>query len=472
MAGEMLLTVSTTHRPATDLGYLLHKNPDRIHNFELSFGKGIVFFPEATAERCTAALLIDIDPIELIRGKVGGADQGFSLSDYVNDRPYVASSFMAVAITEAFGTAVAGRSKERPLVADLDIPLEIVLSVLPSRGGEDFIRKLFEPLGYEVATDRLVLDDKFPEWGESRYYRTTLKIKAKLKDVLRHLTVLIPVLDGTKHYYVGSDEVEKLLKRGEGWLANHPERDSIALRYLKRRRNLTRQAIERLTAEESADPYELEESHAKDEERLERPVGLHEQRLGTVVAVLKSSGARRVVDLGCGEGKLIQHLLKDAQFEEILGMDVSHRVLDTAEDRLNLERLPLKQRDRVKLIHGSLTYRDKRIANFDAATLVEVIEHLDAQRLSSLERVVFEAAKPKTVVVTTPNVEYNVRFDTLPAGTMRHKDHRFEWTRTEFERWATGVADRFGYSVRTMPVGPSDPEVGAPTQMGVFTLSG
>lgn len=467
----MLLTISTTHAPATDLGYLLHKNPSKVHEIQLSFGKGLVFFPESSPDRCTAALLLEVDPIELVRGKAGGADQGFSLSDYVNDRPYVASSFMSVAITEAFGTALAGRSKHRPEIAEMEIPLVATVSVLPSRGGEEFIRKLFEPLGYGVATHRLTLDESFPEWGESRYYQTTLTITAKLRDVLRHLTVLIPVLDGSKHYWVGEDEVDKLLKRGEGWLASHPEREVIAHRYLKRRRNLTRQAIERLTAEESPVPDELEAGHGGEEEQLERPVGLHEQRLGTVTAVLKSAGAHRVVDLGCGEGKLIQHLLRDPQFNEIVGMDVSHRVLDIAEDRLHLDRLPLSQRDRVKLIHGSLTYRDRRIAGFDAATLVEVIEHLDSTRLSSLERVVFEAAKPKTVIVTTPNVEYNVKFETLPAGSMRHKDHRFEWTRAEFEQWAAALASRYGYSVRTMPVGPNDPVVGAPTQMGVFTLS-
>lgn len=467
----MYLAITTTHTPATDLGFLLHKNPTRVHEFELSFGNAKVFFPEATAKRCTAVLMIDVDPIALVRGKAGAADQGFTLRDYVNDRPYVASSFMAVALSEAFGTALAGRSKQRPELAEMKIPLEVSIPVLSCRAGEDVLGKLFEPLGYELAAVRLALDEKFPEWGPGPYYSVSLRITSRLCDVLRHLTVLIPVLDGSKHYWVGKDEVEKLLRRGEGWLADHPERDTIAHRYLKRRRNLTRLAIERLTAEETRDPDELEDSHNAEEERLERPVSLHEQRLGAVAAVLKSSAARRVIDLGCGEGKLIALLLKEPQFEEITGMDVSHMALDRAEDRLNLERLPPRQRERLKLIHGSLTYRDKRFAGYDAAALIEVIEHLDAPRLSALERVVFEAARPKTVIVTTPNAEYNVKFETLPAGSLRHKDHRFEWTRSEFAEWSNRVASRFGYSVRTLPVGPDDASVGAPTQMGVFTLS-
>jgi len=467
----MHLAITTTHHPATDLGFLLHKNPTHVHEIGLSFGTAKVFFPEATVKRCTVVLMMDVDPIALVRGKMGSADQGFTLRDYVNDRPYVASSFMAVALSEAFGTALAGRSKQRPELADIAIPLEVAIAVLPCRSGEDFLRRLFEPLGYEVTAVSLTLDDKFPEWGPGPYYSVSLKITSRLCDVLRHLTVLIPVLDGGKHYWVGKDEVEKLLRRGEGWLADHPERDAIAHRYLKRRRNLTRLAIERLTLEESHDPDELEEAHDAEEEQLERPVSLHEQRLGAVAAVLKSSAARKVIDLGCGEGKLIQLLLKEPQFEEIVGMDVSHSALDRAEDRLNLERLPSRQRERLKLIHGSLTYRDKRLGGYDAAALIEVIEHLDAPRLSALERVVFEAARPKTVVVTTPNVEYNVKFETLPAGNRRHKDHRFEWTRAEFADWCSRVASRFGYSVRALPVGPEDAVVGAPTQMGVFTLS-
>ena len=467
----MLLTISTTHEPATDLGHLLHKNPSRVHEVSLSFGRALVFYPEASPARCTVALLLDVDPIELVRGKSGAGDQGFALSDYVNDRPYVASSFLAVALNAAFRSAIAGKSANRQELAESNIPLVIEIAVLPSRGGDEFIRKLFAPLGYDVETSRLPLDDRFPEWGESIYFRTTLRITARLSDVLRHLTVLIPVLDGWKHYWVGGDEVEKLLKRGEGWLASHPERDTIAFRYLKRRRNLVRMAVERLTAEESADPDEVESTHDEEEEKLERPGSLHEQRLGAVAAALKSAGAKRIVDLGCGEGKLIERLLKDAQFERIIGMDVSHRALERAADRLHFDRMPSRLRERVELIHGSLTYRDKRLSGSDAATLVEVIEHLDAPRLSTLERVVFEAARPRTVIVTTPNVEYNVKFETLEAGTPRHKDHRFEWTRAEFEGWGTTVASRFGYAFRTLPVGPDDPNVGPPTQMGVFTLS-
>jgi 3' terminal RNA ribose 2'-O-methyltransferase Hen1 len=178
-----------------------------------------------------------------------------------------------------------------------------------------------------------------------------------------------------------------------------------------------------------------------------------------------------VIDLGCGEGRLLKALLEDKSFHEIVGMDVSHRALEIAAHRLRIESLPSKIKERIRLIQGSLIYRDKRLAGFDAATVVEVIEHLDEPRLSAFERVLFEFARPETVVLTTPNVEYNVRFEGLPAGKFRHRDHRFEWTRAEFQTWAEGVASRYGYTVRLLLVGEEDPMAGAATQMGVFTLS-
>ena len=341
--------------------------------------------------------------------------------------------------------------------------------MLPVRGGERFLRGVFEPLGYEVETVRSPLDERFPEWGDSPYFSVTVRKTTTLADLLTHLYVLIPVFDNRKHYWVGDDEMEKLLAKGEGWLADHPEKEEITRRYLKFQPSLYRLALARLVQEE--EPGEAEEDDQpkeKAEEVLEKPLSLNEQRLGAVVASLRASGAKRVLDLGCGEGKLIRELLKDKQFEEIVGMDVSIRTLEMAQRRLKVDRLPTMQANRLKLIHGSLMYRDKRLEGFDAAAVVEVVEHLDPPRLSAFERVLFEFARPRTVVLTTPNREYNVTWETLPAGKFRHPDHRFEWTRQEFQDWATGIAGRFGYAVRFLPVGPEHPEFGPPTQMAVF----
>jgi 3' terminal RNA ribose 2'-O-methyltransferase Hen1 len=465
----MLLTLTTTARPATDLGYLLHKNPSRVQTFELSFGKAHVFYPEASEERCTMALLLEVDPVGLVRGRSGPAGEGGALEQYVNDRPYVASSFLTVAISRLFGTALSGRSKERPELADRVLPFEVRIPVLPCRGGDLFLRKLFEPLGYRVDAQPIELDRAVPAWGTSRYFSVTLTGERKLADLLSHVYVLIPVLDDDKHYWVGDEEVEKLIRHGEGWLATHPEKAQIAHRYLAHQKRLARGALEQLVGEE--DPHADEEAvaHGAEEASLEKKLSLNEVRLDRVAEILAASGAKRVVDLGCGEGKLLRLLLKHKGFEEIVGVDVSHRALEAAADRLKVERMSETQRKRLQLLHGSLMYRDARLGGFDAAAVVEVIEHLDPPRLAAFERVVFESARPSTVVLTTPNVEYNVRFPFLPAGRMRHKDHRFEWTRAEFAGWAAGIASRFGYAVRHEPLGPVDEAVGAPTQMAVFT---
>ncbi|HYV09790.1 MAG TPA: 3' terminal RNA ribose 2'-O-methyltransferase Hen1 [Pyrinomonadaceae bacterium] len=462
----MLLTITTTHQPATDLGYLLHKNPARLHSFALPFGEAHVFYPETNAERCTAALLLDIDPVGLVRNRRGPAGEGGTLEQYVNDRPYVASSFLSVAISRVLGSALGGRSKDRPELASTALPLQAKISVLPCRGGENFLRRLFEPLGYTVTAQRHSLDEQFPEWGDSQYFTVELSGAVRLQDLLTHIYVLVPVLDNEKHYWVGDDEVEKLLRHAREWLASHPEKEEITKRYLKYRRDLAKDALARLV--ESPDPDSVEVVHNNEEEVVESTLNLNEQRLNSVVAALRSVNAKRVLDLGCGEGKLLRVLLDDRSFEEIVGVDVSHRALRIAHERLRVERLPARQRERIKLMQGSLMYRDQRLAGFDAAAVVEVIEHLDQPRLAAFERVLFEFAKPSAVVLTTPNVEYNPRFESLPAGMFRHKDHRFEWTRAQFGQWAQKIGERYGYAVRFLSVGMEDAEVGAPTQMAVF----
>jgi 3' terminal RNA ribose 2'-O-methyltransferase Hen1 len=465
----MLLTISTTYRPATDLGHLLRKNPARVQAFDLSFGKAHVFYPEAAEDRCTVGLLIEVDPIGLVRGRRGPAGEGRTLEQYVNDRPYVASSFLSVAIAEVFGSALSGKCKDRPELVAEPMPLSATIAALPCRGGEAFLRRLFEPLGYHVRVAGRSLDEAFPEWGESPYLTVTLEATVPLQVMLSHIYVLVPVMDNDKHYWVGDAEVEKLVRHGEGWLGAHPERDAITRRYLKFRPKLVDEALARLV-EDDPDPDETQQIHAEQEAEIEKRISLNQQRIGSVLSALRSTGARRVLDLGCGSGQLIGALMKDRSFDEIVGMDVSHRSLEIAQDRLHLDRLPENQRDRVRLLHGSLMYRDQRLSGYDAAAVIEVIEHLDAPRLAAFERVLFECARPAAIVLTTPNAEYNVMWETLPAGEFRHKDHRFEWTRAQFQEWATGVAQRFGYTVQFLPVGAEDPAVGAPTQMGLFKL--
>lgn len=464
----MLLTISTTHRPATDLGYLLHKHPDRFQTFAITRGQAHVFYPEATDERCTVALLIELDPVELVRGSGKGRAQQFSLGQYVNDRPYVASSFMSVAMLKAFRTAMAGTCDGLQELADSAIPFQARLSMVPCRGGADLLDQLFGPLGYQIEALAHPLDETFPQWGQSPYFTVTLRQTIQLSKLLTHLYVLLPVLDDAKHYYVDSDEVDTLLRRGEGWLSEHPARELITRRYVKHRRSLAQEALEQLVGEEEPHPDEVDERHELHEQQLEVAMSLNEQRIEAVAAALTGCGASRILDVGCGEGRLMARMLHESSVRYILGMDVASRVLDSAARRLRLDEMPAMQRDRVELIHGSLMYRDERLRGFDGAAVVEVIEHLDPPRLAAFEQVLFGDARPTNVVVTTPNSEYNVMWESLPAGEFRHNDHRFEWTRSEFQTWATGVAARHGYDVTFAPIGPDDSAVGSPTQMATF----
>lgn len=454
----MFLSIATTHRPATDLGFLLHKHPDRLHEIELTFGKAWVFYPEATEERCEAALVLDVDPVGLVRGK--GKSDGL-LDHYVNDRPYAASSFLSVAFNKAFRTAMAGTCAARQDLADNAMPLEAVVTPLPMRGGELLVRQLFEPLGWRVEIE--IMGD-----APKLYARLTLKGEARLSTLLSHLYVLIPVLDDTKHYWVSEDEIDKLLRRGEGWLDQHPAKDVIVRRYLRHRGLLTRAALERL-APQTQDELGDQEARRTPEETLETPIRLHDARLDAVIAALRAIGAKSVVDLGCGGGKLLQLLLREGWARQLTGLDPSVHALERAARRLKLHQPGGPPEGRVTLLHGSLTYRDDRWAGADAVALVEVIEHLDPDRLPLVERVVFGEARPATVIVTTPNADYNALFPTLAAGAFRHPDHRFEWTRAEFTAWAERIAVVYRYQPVFSGIGPEDEAHGAPSQMAVFS---
>jgi 3' terminal RNA ribose 2'-O-methyltransferase Hen1 len=356
----MLLTMSTTHQPATDLGFLLYKHPDRVQAFKQSFGTATVFYPEASQERCTVALMLDVDPVRLARSYTRNTPD-FSLAQYVNNRSYAASSLLGVTLADVFSTARSGRCTTRQALADSPIPLEIVIPVLPCRGGPDIAHRIFEPLGWEVEATPLPLDGTFPEWGDSRYVRLRLAGTVRLADALNQLYVLLPVLDESKHYWQGPDEVDKLIRSGGGWLATHPESSLITRRYLGRHKGLTRVALARLA--ELGDDVEDAVETVTDEEALqpeERRAPLNTQRHEAVHAVLLELGARTVIDLGCGSGQFLHRLLKTPSFTRVAGSDISVRSLQHAARRLRTDRMNERQAGRVELFQSALTYEDER----------------------------------------------------------------------------------------------------------------
>lgn len=443
---------------ARDLGFLLHKHPDHLHIRETGQGKVSILFPEVSDTQTRAVLHLEVDPVALVRGK---GDGGGLLTQYVNDRPFVANSMLSVAMGRAIGQTLSGKSKEKQALADRALPYVIRIVPVAVSGGLEVIEALFQPLGYKIEAEALTDADR------RAIFDLRLSIEARLADILNHVYVLVPVLDNAKHYWIDKAEIEKLLAKGGDWLPSHPAKELITRRSLKHRRGLVTQALERL-AEALPDAPDEDETRVDAEAELEKPIRLHDLRLDTVRDTVVAAGAESVLDLGCGEGKLIRRLVREKGIRKIVGVDPSVRSLETAARRLHLTDAGDAMRERIQLQMGSLTYGDRRWQGFDAATLVEVIEHIDPPRLSSLELSLFGDARPRVVVVTTPNREYNALFEGMKPGTLRHSDHRFEWTRDEFGTWARRVAEEHGYSVETAPVGPLDDTHGAPSQMAIF----
>lgn len=467
----MLITITLepeagSELDATALSHLLRKRPERLQTFELSVGKAHVFYPEYSPERTTAALLLEVDAIGLVRNKRFRGDNGV-LDYYINDRPYTASSLLAVALGKVLRSAMTETSEAHPDLAVAPLPLRLEVPVISTRGrdGHELVRRLFAPLGWSIDQRPIALDEAYPLWEDSRYSSLVLTGTVPLNLALRQLYVLLPVLDDSKHYWVNDDEAEKLVRQGEGWLPGHPERALISHRYLAHQKDLVESVDARIAATapepavEPAEPVQPRGSTAPP---------LRVRRAEAVIAALKDCGAHTVVDVGCGPGALLRRLQKDSFFTKIIGTDVSARSLEQAARALNLDELADADRDRIKLLHSSAVYRDQRIAGLDAVVLMEVIEHIEPSRLPALEDSIFAGAKPRSVVVTTPNSEFNRLYPSLAAGTMRHEDHRFEWTRAEFAGWADALAERHGYNVEYRPVGDESPGAGPATQMAIF----
>ncbi|WP_030148917.1 3' terminal RNA ribose 2'-O-methyltransferase Hen1 [Mycetocola saprophilus] len=487
----MYLSITLTGSHASGLNHLLHKHPDRVHRREKNGSTATVFTPVFEPDRVTVGLLLEVDPIGLVRGQ-GAARDSFTLGQYVNDRPYAANSLLAVALRQSFSTAFAGNSTARADIVDIPLPLRFEIPALP---GDTLIRELFEPLGWRVSETEVPLDPEIPAWGSAAVRRVVLEQDIVLARALSQLYVLLPVLDGAKHYWVDQSETQTLLRHGGDWLASHPRRELILRRALIHQGEYVDEAIAALdgvadapgvpgapatsaigvvaSATGSAANKTGPAASATDPAASATPrVSLARERRDGILARLRELPVSTVVDMGCGQGALLNVLLRDARFTRVIGADVSPSVLAQAERALGLDRMPETQRARLELVQSSLTYRDDRLAGADAMVLMEVIEHLDAERLPRLELAVFAHARPAHVLVSTPNAEYNVHYPGLAPGSFRHTDHRFEWTRAEFANWAERVAAEHGYRVAYSGLGPEDPATGAPTQLATFTRAG
>lgn len=457
----MLINITVTGENAKALSYILWKNPEHIFDREFSSGHVVVFFSEYSDQKATASMLVLVDTVGMVRSEWGKMS-----SSYVDHRPYAASSITSVALKEAYSSAFAGKSETAEIDAIIKqkLPVEIELSSVWTKGGVQNVHDFFEPINYAVKAEKLPYESKWLK-SDSNVFNITLTGMQTIPDLLRHLYVLLPALDNKKHYFVDGNEIAKLLSHGEGWLETHPHKERIVSRYLIHRHNLIEEALEQLT-EDILD----EDTEEGTEEAVERPIRLQEERLQTALAVLRTldPAPLKLGDLGCGSGDFIRLIENDRAFPEVIGMDVSSKALQLAEKRLHLDRRNAWQMPKISFIHGSLVYKDSRLKGLDAILLLEVIEHIDAAKLPIIEYNIFEFLSPGYVFVSTPNQEYNSLFPSIEKNALRHRDHRFEWTRNEFKQWSDAIAVKYSYEVEFFNIGPCDDNLGAPTQMAVF----
>ena len=483
----MLLTITLTEPPATDLGFLLHKHPDRLQSFDVSAGQAHVFYPEAGEQRCTAALLLEIDPIGLVRGhrRSGtGGPEAFSLAEYVNDRPYAASSMLAVALGKVFRTAMTGRCDARPDLAARALPLEIGIPALSCRGGTDLARRLLRPLGWDVQATRIPLDPELPEWGGSHYVTVQLTGRIRLADALSHLYVLLPVLDDSKHYWVDDAEIDKLLRAGGDWLATHPERELITHRYLAHQRQLTETAVARLAEVDDTEPEVLDnavpESPDPASTRRHRP---GPRRAG---APWPSSAAKPCWP--CSATPCSQAQRRPASPTSAAGRAGWSRCCWASRPPPGSSASTCRT-GRWNGPPSGCTWTPCRTASASGWTCCSPRSPTPTRGWPAwTPRCSWRSSSTSTRRGSARwSRPCSARPGPAPSWSPRRTPSTTSASRTwprarcgtritgssgpgpQFREWAAGVAGRRGYQVRFLPVGPDDPEVGPPTQLAVFT---
>lgn len=464
----MILIISAVGKDCQKLSYLLQKSPFVVGEFDVGASfKTYVFFPEYSEERTTCAVMFDMNSIELVKSlKAHDRHATYSLFDYINDRPYVSSSFTCSIISDVFRSALNGKCREYPDLPNQEFDLSARFYV-SMKTKDDLIKELFEPLGYELSysTERPPVDSMYEQFGESPYYDVTISRRETVKDLLSHLYILIPILDKMRHYGPSSDEVKKIMKIGDSWLKDHPSKKKIVGRYFGKKKELATSVLDRLE-DQIKDEQRIDEN-SDDEKETRTP--LAGQRRKAIIRTLREHNVKTVLDLGCSTGKLSFELIDTPGIVKVTGADISARAIEKAvlEKRIH-KKMTEDQKSRLDFVIASAIYRDLRFSAFDAIVLQEVIEHFDSWKLRVAEDVVFKYSGPRVVVVTTPNIEYNVLFENLENGKLRHRDHKFEFTRGQFKEWANRICKQFGYTVSFEDIGEFVENIGTQTQMAVF----
>lgn len=439
----MLMTITCKGSDAQDLSWLLHKRPDRFQAFNLPYGTAYVFFPEYSDNKCIVTLLLDVESSglnDICKAKDGEFQ-------YVNPRQYLSGSLLSGAITKVFASAIKGVCEEKPELVDKVFNYEMEITSFSCRLNPDYIEKLFLPLGYEI--DFTKPSGQYSEIAQ-QFGNLKLIARTTLQKLLSQLFILLPVFDRQLHFWIGESQLEKFIRHSTGWLENHPEKSFIINEYFWPASELKYRVLEYFNAIPSAD---------------EKAPGLNALRQEEIINSLIRHDATSILDLGCGNGSLLELLAQEKRFSKIAGMDIAARNIDEARKKLCSPGRRLCEAEYVFV--GSLTYKDKRISNYDALVLSEVIEHFELERMVLVMKNIFEHAKPRLFIMTTPNKAYNIEY-LLKYDEIRHPDHRHEFNEEEFTSFCQKFASQYNYELEMSSIGEKLPELGAPTLMGIF----
>lgn len=443
----MQLTIQASGDNVKAISYLLSKNPSNLYERNHKGHLVRLFYSKFTETELEVTIFVTPDPIELIKNN----SNSYDITHYINDREFAVSSIFCSFIRSALGTALNGQPKEEHIKwVDHPFPFTFEFGPVVSTLTDEKLMNLFEPIGYEVTINRPEIEYSIPIKTKSSARYISIKGMKTLQEGLRHLFVLIPVIDNYKHYFIDEKEIEKLERYGEGWLEQHPLRDLIY-----------RQALR------FKEIYSLVENSSKDEKKIEpvKKVRLNELRYEKIVNTVSEMKPRSVVDFGSGEGKLSVQLGFVEGITEILAVEPSESASLKALERFN----KVKNKEKFvnpELLWGSLFYYDERLKDKDVIILCEVIEHIDESRLPKAMDTLLHDYQPGALIITTPNRDYNELYDM--EEHLRHNDHRFEWTRAEFRQWCTERNHGNDYELLFDGIGEEHASQGFPTQMCVF----
>lgn len=458
----MQLAIKATGEGAKMLSFLLSKNPQNLYDrMEKGYRVRLTYtvFSDSEVE---ALIFVTPDPVELVKN----SPDTYEITQYINDREFVVSSIFCSNTRSALGTALNGRPKEEYLdwakhAFQLTIGFGPVATDLPDAA----IKNLFEPLGYQTEIERGRADYNFQFKERSSARFINLQSKVTLQNALQHLFVLIPVLDDYRHYFIDEREIEKLERYGEGWLADHPLKELIIKRTLRFRELIDQMVLN------SHQTELINEAVTPEPNISSQPVvRLNKLRYQRLVKIIEDLAAREsIVDFGAGEGKLSVRLGFIPGVKEILAVEPTEK-----EQLRALKRFSEASRKDDFIaptpVWGSLFYYDEQLCGKDVMILSEVIEHIDESRLPRVMDTILGSYKPQVLLITTPNAEYNPVYQ-MEEG-IRHKDHRFEWSRAEFAEWTYCLARNYAYEVQIDGIGEEAEGYGHPSQLAILTRQG